>query len=75
MTTIPRADVQAILARQGWEFALESDPTVTAVRQMVRSFIGDAGHADNNGVEQQRYLAMADDLEALADRYEQEAGT
>lgn len=69
--TIPRAEIQAIAARYADAFSLDADPPTHYVRAVA------AGYRDDvsawNTPEADALRAEADDLDALADRYEREA--
>jgi len=69
MVTIPRAEIEAIGKRYGViDYGLDSDATVEWARRTAANY----RQAVTN-VDPLHLLAEADDLEALADRYEQEA--
>lgn len=71
MVSIPRAELQAVADRHGMDYNLEGDPTVAWVRDFAAGLrFGVVVGSDPGGL-----LAEAADLEALADRYEQEAPT
>jgi hypothetical protein len=67
--TIPRAEIHAIGQRYGTDYDLESDPTVEWVRQMARWLRRNLTGADEV---EQKLMAEAHDLDALADRVENE---
>jgi hypothetical protein len=73
-TTIPRADLHAVARCHGVDYDLGADPAVDWVRGMSMG-LRNACASDHGGFNPGGLLAEADDLDALADRYEQEAAT
>jgi len=75
MSTIPAAELQALVTRYGGpDLTLDADPSVSYVRSVAsgnREAVQAWGEVPYNGT----LLAEADDLDALADRYEQETET
>jgi hypothetical protein len=68
--TIPRSEIYAVAERYGDPWRPRSDPSADRVRLLASEYRKDANYAVANG---STLLAEADDLDALADRYEQEA--
>lgn len=66
MTTIPRAEIDEILERYGDRSSLSGDLDVVDVRLMATGLRRQPGNDPS-------FRAEADELDALADRYEQEA--
>jgi len=71
-TTIPRAEIDAIMRRHGDTWPGRYDVPPNRVRMTAAEYRQNADHADSEA-ERQDLIAEADDLDALADRYEQEA--
>lgn len=67
--TVPRADLDTIATRHGVNYDLNTDPSIQWVRDMAARLRRDLTGADRY---EQRLIAEADDLDALADRYEKE---
>lgn len=67
--TVPRADLDTIATRHGVDYDLNTDPSIQWVRDMAAWLRCDLTGADRY---EQRLIAEADDLDALADRYEKE---
>ncbi len=72
---IPRAEIDTVLARHGDTWRPSGDRTVGEVRLVADDHRDwDApGKNWHSGQTPEQHLAEADDLDALADRYEQEA--
>lgn len=68
-TTIPRADIQAVIERHGAPYSIEGDVSCVWVREVAEV----ARDVARVSVTPDKLLAEADDLDALADRYEREA--
>lgn len=66
---IPRADIRAVAAKYDVGFAPATDLPVDQVRGYVHELRVEAATLDHSN----KLLAEADDLDALADRYEQAA--
>jgi hypothetical protein len=71
MATIPRAELNAVLERYDDEWAGTGDFAVEVVRRAAADFRRFAA-APIDSEDPARDLAEADDLDALADRYERE---
>jgi hypothetical protein len=69
-TLIPRADLLSLAEKYNDSGNLEGEWTVDRVRQAAKRLRVDIGRTLHPHI----LLAMADDLDALADRYEKEAG-
>lgn len=67
MTLIPRSEIDAIMDRYGDFWSGRNDLPVTAVRKVARHYRAEAGQGAPTAAALQ---AEADDLDALADRYE-----
>ncbi len=72
MTVIPRADLNAIGARRRWNWTVTADKSPAEVRA-IASF-NRSRAAQSTGGYRDDLLAEADDLDALVDRIEREAG-
>lgn len=75
MVTIPRAEINAIGSKYDRNWRLDVDLGIDAVRRKAADFRLSAEYVDDNVAEQNEYRGMADDLDALADRYEREGAT
>jgi hypothetical protein len=71
-TTIPRAEIEAIAERYGSWLDLDADPTVEEVRTIVQNHRY-AAQPGVDGPHRVNFARIADDLDALADRYEKMA--
>lgn len=72
MVTIPRAEIVAVMERYDDSWTLDSDPASGVVRHVVAEYRENADYADSDA-ERTSLLGEALALDALADRYEQEA--
>lgn len=70
--TIPRAEIDAIANRHRVNYDLSSDPGIEWVRRMSAWLRSDLDPNDSDPITK-GLLAEANDLDALADRYEQRA--
>jgi hypothetical protein len=69
--TIPRAELNALAERHGDFFGLDEDPPVTWARDLAAEYRHNASDRRVlTAAEGADMLAEADDLDALADRYE-----
>lgn len=73
MTLIPRSEIDAIMDRYGDCWAGRNDLPAAAVREVAADYRRYAGDPSYDGQSSDQYLAEADDLEALVERFEQEA--
>ncbi len=72
--TIPRAEIQVIAERYGDKNITPSfDPSSSFIRQCAIDLARDADHLRRDDPARRKLIAEADDLDALADRYEKEA--
>ena len=69
MTTIPRAEIREIARRYDVDYELGSDPTSKAIRSYAAELRRESKACTNAAA----LRAEADDLDALADRYEEQA--
>jgi hypothetical protein len=67
MATVPRAELATIATRYGVDYSLASDPTVIWVRGIATWLRRDLTPGERFA---DQLLAEADELDALADRYE-----
>ncbi len=72
---IPRTDIDAVMARHGDCWIRPDRTAVTDVREAAAEMRRHSGLTDSGDTRwADALLAEADDLDALADRYEKEAG-
>ena len=68
---IPRAEIDTIMERYGDRWAGKNDLPAQAVRDVAADYRRYADDPDYDSQLREQFLAEADDLDALADRYEQ----
>lgn len=73
MTTIPRAEINAVMERYGDSWSGRRDVPVEQARATAADYRRYAEDPTADGQSPEQFLAEADDLDALADRYEREA--